>query len=49
MEPASDRTIEEAAGAYAGLHLQPHEKTSPHGPRAGHTHAFQQPMNVPSP
>ena len=50
MAPSSDHTIEETAEAYAHLHLQPHEKTSPNVvPRSAHTHASQQAVNVPSP
>ena len=50
MPPVSERTVEETAQAYAGLHLHPHEKTAPNfAVRAGHTHAAQQAVNVPNP
>jgi hypothetical protein len=50
MALSSNHTTEEAAEAYAGLQLRPHEKTSPMAvPRSAHTHASQQAVNVPSP
>lgn len=49
MPAPSDRHPEEAAKAYAGLHLQPHEKISPNSFRpSAHVHASEQPVNVPS-